>query len=50
LFKPNKVFSVSLHIRDQPRFKSASVFVHSLNGRLRMRSTRLAAFIDTPTL
>jgi hypothetical protein len=38
------------HIRRLPRFRSASIQLYAARGRMRLRSVRMSAFVDTPEL
>ena len=49
-FRPNGTNRKRWHIRAQPRFRHLALQLHSARGRLRLRSVRTAAFIDTPEL
>jgi hypothetical protein len=50
VFTPNAVYQAMFHLRALPRFREAGFLIHATRGRLRLRSARFAAFIDTPDL
>lgn len=50
VFKANKTYRKGFHLRNLPRFKECSLQVHAASGRLRLRSARFSAFIDTPDI
>ncbi len=50
VFKPNTTYRRSFHLRDKPRFIECGLQVHSPRGRLRLRSARFSAFIDSAEL
>ncbi len=49
-FKPNGDYRRTFHLRALPRFRECGLQVYCPRGRLRLRSVRFAAFIDTPDL
>jgi hypothetical protein len=49
-FRPNKQTRKRWHVRHLPRFRDASLLVYAERGRMRLRSARLSAFVDTPEL
>lgn len=49
-FKPNATYRRTFHIRGHPRFRECGLQVYCPRGRLRLRSARFSAFLDTPTL
>lgn len=51
VFEPNETYRRSFNLRGVlARFREARLQMVSLSGRLRLRTVRLAAFIDTPAL
>jgi hypothetical protein len=49
-FKPNTTYRRTFNARNLPRFLQASLQVSATSGRLRLRSAKMSAFIDTPDL
>ncbi|EIQ00749.1 hypothetical protein OpiT1DRAFT_05305 [Opitutaceae bacterium TAV1] len=49
-FRPNAMFTVKRHIRGFPRFIECGLQVYCARGRMRLRTVRFAAFVDTPEL
>ena len=49
-FQPNEAYRRSWSLRGFSRFREASIQIVSQQGRLRLRTERIAAFIDTPNL
>lgn len=47
VFQANEVYRRSWHPRELPRFQEASIQIVCPQGRLRLRTLRMAAFIDT---
>jgi hypothetical protein len=50
IFQPNEAYLKNFHIREFDRFREAGIQFVSQAGRLRLRSLRMQAFIDTPLL
>ena len=49
-FRPNTNFRRSYHLRRLPRFRECGLQVYCPRGRLRLRTVRFAAFVDSPDL
>lgn len=49
-FRPNATTRKQYHIRRLPRFRAVSLQVYAARGRMRLRSMRMSAFVDSPEL
>ena len=49
-FQPNEVYRKSWTLRKFSRFREVSVQIVALRGVLKIRTVRIAAFVDTPAL
>jgi hypothetical protein len=49
-FRPNLQTRKTYHLRRFRRFRSASLQIYAARGRLRLRSMRMSAFVDSPQL
>ena len=50
VFRRNSLTRKRFHLRSLPRAYAIGIQLHSPRGRMRLRSVRLAAFVDTPDL
>lgn len=50
VFKPNTTYRRAFHLRDKPRFIECGLQVYSPRGRLRLRSAKFSAFVDSVEL
>jgi len=49
-FRPNTIYRRSFHLRKFPRFRECGLQIYCPRGRLRLRTARFAAFLDTVDL